>query len=144
MAKKKKQTSLPTPRKIAIASIITLAFAFTIFIICQIIFTPIFFASRELEHIARDYYENYYHAKFIANKSGLEAEAAFAPYTESGFPTLTLRQLLLFDNSRHAASAPTFTIDGQPCSTSDTTIRIYPQPPFGPKNYRLETHLSCP
>ena len=99
-------------------------------------------AENEMQKIAKDYYENYYYDQFIQNVPENELDIAFATYTDYGFPRVYLRELLLFDNSRHASSRPYF--EGQyTCNTNTTAIKIIPYAPFGKTDYEIEYIYDC-
>ena len=99
-------------------------------------------AENEMEKIATDYYENYYYDQFVQNVPENELSLAFTTYTDYGFPKVYLRELLLFDNSRHAASRAYF--DGQyTCNTNTTAIQIIPYAPFGKTDYKINYIYDC-
>jgi hypothetical protein len=105
-------------------------------LILNIIYAPAIVASRTLDSLARNYYEDYYWPKFTKNRDTKDVEAAFEKYEGSGFPPLTLRQLLIFDPSQKSVL--------KSCDPSATKVIIYPTSPFGKSNYRLEPTLACP
>ena len=114
-----------------------------VLVIGAAILVAIFFNSeavtkRNLAAMAEDYYENYYYDKFMGSVE--ETEAMMNKYEVTGFPTVSLEQLLLFDNRRNAEFATTMEKN---CDTSATTIRIFPEAPFGRKNYHIEYNYSC-
>ncbi len=99
-------------------------------------------AETEMESIAKDYYENYYYDQFIQNVPESDLAMAFQTYTDYGFPRVYLRELLLFDNSRHASSRAMF--EGQYiCNTNNTAIQIVPYAPFGKTDYRVNYFYDC-
>lgn len=108
-------------------------FVYTIF---SIIATPEFLIKREIESIATDYYENY----FYPNIPKPSLADVLDKYTSTGFPRLTLNQLLLYDNRKHYASFDTIS---QYCDVNKTIIKIFPESPFTSKNYRIEYNYSC-
>ena len=116
-------------------------FVYTIF---SIIATPEFLIKREIESIATDYYENYFYPNIQKNHSLNSEEPSLADvldkYASTGFPRLTLNQLLLYDNRKHYASFDTIS---QYCDVNKTIIKIFPESPFTSKNYRIEYNYSC-
>ena len=99
-------------------------------------------AESEMEKISRDYYENYYYDKFVGSTPEEELGMAFQTYTEYGFPRVYLRELLLFDDSRHADSRAYF--EGQyACNTNRTAIIIVPHAPFGKTDYEIQYLYDC-
>ena len=95
--------------------------------------------KREVESIATDYYENHFYPE-ITEKSDKSPADIIERYTTSGFARVTLRQLLIFDNERHAEAAAILTTY---CDTNDTFVQFFPESPFGKSNYRIEYHYSC-
>ncbi|MBR2589052.1 hypothetical protein IKE84_01800 [Candidatus Saccharibacteria bacterium] len=108
----------------------------------RIIFDPERAAKRELENIAKDYYENYYYDSFTENTPEDELAVALQTYTDYGFPPVYLRQLLLFDNGRHEDSRSYFT--GQYfCNTNHTSVTYIPKPPYGKTDYEAVYKYDC-
>lgn len=108
----------------------------------RIIFDPERAAKRELESIARDYYENYYYDIFTESLPEDELALALQTYSDYGFPPVYLRQLLLFDNERHAASRSYF--DGQYfCNTNHTSVTYLPRAPYGKTDYTMTYKYEC-
>lgn len=97
--------------------------------------------KQKLTNITSDYYENYYYPNLIGSASSQDSlEDIMSHYTEVGFATISLRQLLLFDNERYKETA---TFLKKYCDENQTTARIYPEAPFGKTNYRIDYHYSC-
>ncbi|MDO5475415.1 MAG: hypothetical protein Q4F61_03485, partial [Candidatus Saccharibacteria bacterium] len=63
-------------------------------------------------------------------------------YTDYGFPKIYLRELLLFDNGRHASSRAYFEND-YACNTNTTAIQIIPYAPFGKTDYTINYIYDC-
>lgn len=97
--------------------------------------------SRRIEEISADYYENYFYDKLKDYASESRPFDKIMKYYEnSGFSKVTLRDLLLFDNERHAADA---NLLKKYCDESATYVKFYPVEPFGKKDYRAEYNYSC-
>lgn len=122
-----------------------------LFTIYNLIATPEFLVKREIDSITRDYYENYFYPQILENNSLSPEESnltviepvmseALKRYAEHGFARLSLRQLTLFDDRRHGASQRYLS---EYCNLDQTLIKIYPEPPFGSKNYRIDYTYSC-
>ena len=110
------------------------------------VFSVYFFNServvkQKITDIATDYYENYYYPQLVgtANEKA-SLEQIMSHYTRAGFARVTLRQLLLFDSGRYSKSASTLT---NYCDENTTYIQIFPEPPFGKSDYRIDYHYSC-
>lgn len=122
------------------------------FIFFNLIATPEYLTKREIESITKDYYENYFYLAILNNNSLSLAEVSNASaaeealknllssYVEPGFARLTLRQLLLFDDHRHGASASTL---AEYCDLDKTQIKIYPNAPFTSHDYHVDYTYSC-
>lgn len=99
-------------------------------------------AESELEMISKDYYENYYYDLFTSKLPEEDYVVALTTYSEYGLPMVYLRELLLFDEGRHADSRSYF--EGQYyCNTNRTGVRIIPHPPFGKTDYELKFTYDC-
>ncbi len=102
--------------------------------------------TNKITDITKDYYEHYYYdaivgASSIDNESsGKSLEEIMSRYVEYGFSTITLRQLLLFDDQRNSDAGP---ILRNYCDENRTNVKIYPEPPFGRTDYHVEYNYSC-
>lgn len=139
MAKRKSKTKTPIVKKYALGIIITASVMVAISLILWFYFQPDKVARRELEYLAKDYYETYYYPQSIENAD----QNTLTKVAENGSPTVKLRQLLLFDNQRHASSAQAFDQKRYFCDTSATYIKYYPVEPFGKKDYKIEYNYTC-
>ncbi|MBQ3440869.1 hypothetical protein IJG27_00960 [Candidatus Saccharibacteria bacterium] len=129
-----------------IVSVMLIITGFTIFCL---IATPETLVKNEVTSIASDYYENYFYSKILDNNSLSQNSADFNEsvmedimknYTARGFANISLKQLLLYDNQKHA-SATAFL--EQYCNLDRSYIKIYPEAPFNRKNYRVDYNYSC-
>ena len=122
------------------------------YFIFSIIATPEFLIKREIESITTDYYENYFYRNILDNNSLNPDDVTESTSTENnlsdildqykntGFPRITLNQLLLYDNRKNYALASSIS---EYCDLNKTTIKIFPEPPYTAKNYRVEYNYSC-
>ena len=108
-----------------------------VYVIFSLIATPEFLIKREIESIAADYYENYF---YESNEFSDSADSTLEKYSTTGLPRITLNQLLLYDNRKHYASASTIS---KYCDLNKTIVKIFPEPPYTSKNYRVEYNYSC-
>lgn len=95
-------------------------------------------AERELNYLAKDYYETYYH-KTVANLSEEKKKDA----EENGLPAVPLRLLYLFDNGRHEKSRQYFETPSIKCDSNNTYVYYTPHAPYGQKDYKYGYALSC-
>ncbi len=106
------------------------------------IFNPERVAEEKIEELAKDYYENYYYDIFVSGLPEEDYATAFLTYHDYGFQRIYLRELLLFDNGRHADYRGYF--DGQYfCNTNHTSIQIFPYPPYGKTDYEVKYTYDC-
>ena len=125
-------------------SVLTIILSSMLIVILTLLITsfnnPERIVKQGLSAIVTDYYENYFYPNLIGNSSSEESlEKIMSRYTTSGFAVISLRQLLLFDNGRYAESAAVLRSH---CDENKTFVRIYPEAPFGKKNYRVEPTYS--
>ena len=118
-----------------------------IVLMCLVVSTyyePAKVAQRKLEDLAADYYENYYYDKFTSSLKGQSIESAIAELGDTGFAVVPLRHLLLFDNERNSDYSKYFDNSRYYCDRSLTTIKIYPDAPYGRTDYHVEyNNTSC-
>ncbi|MBR2998489.1 hypothetical protein IKF34_01800 [Candidatus Saccharibacteria bacterium] len=141
--KKRKATKFTHPQKIALAAISISMFVVFLSILSSVLFSPERTTKNLLSKLASEYYENYFYAKFIdANPSitTKELEDILGKYQTSGLAAIPLRQLLLYDNQKNAASAPKLE---KYCDTNNTYMKFYPEPPYSKTSYRTEYFYSC-
>lgn len=129
----------------AILSVIILAMLVVILcVLMQVFVDKESTVKHKIEEISADYYENYYYDSINKDTSTDSEENLpsniLEKYHERGLVIVPLRQLLLFDNRRHLDSAALLT---EYCDENTTYIRIYPDPPYGKKDYHVEYNYSC-
>lgn len=119
-------------RKTILAVIVLAMMAVVLAVLMSFFNKPEQVVKSKIEEIAKDYYENYFYEKLSVD--GLDR------YVKTGFTAVPLRRLLIFDNRRHAeAEAVLYTY----CDPDATTIKFYPEEPFGVKDYRAEYKYTC-
>jgi len=135
--KKQKRNFHLTARKATLIIIPAVAAVVGIVLVLCLFLNPEARTKRQIEAMARDYYETYYYPNFKATTTG---DDGFEKYVESGFPKTTLRQLLLFDGGRYKDLTDSLT---EYCDENATTIQFFPVSPYSEKNYRVEYTYSC-
>lgn len=116
-----------------------LAVIFAVFVAYLI--TPERVITRNIESIVADYYENYFYDTVGSrNDTPVDRATILANYESTGLAPLTLKQLLYFDDGRHEDQKSTFQTY---CDLTTTTVRIYPDPPFGRTDYHVLYDYSC-
>lgn len=141
--KKRQPTKAPlsSTQKIIII-IIILAVIFTLIgVVASIFLQPERLTKSRIESLASDYYENYLYENLInsENFSG-DLEATMNKHIEIGFTPITLRQLILHDQEKTASIADSLRSN---CDVERTTIKFYPEPPFGRTNYHVKYNYIC-
>lgn len=114
-------------------------FLVTFMVTTRLLFTEDVIATSDFRAMSRIYYEDYYYDTFVGQRSGVEIEAIFQPYMETGFRPITLRELLTFDGGRLSAKEKEFA----GCNKIHSNAKITPLPPFGKTDYQVETTLVC-
>lgn len=121
---------------IALAIIVTLAA-----VIISFFLQPERLTKSRIESLASDYYENYLYENFInSDKFSGDLESAMSRYTETGFTSITLRQLILHDQEKTASIADSLKAN---CDIEQTTIKFFPESPFSRKDYRVDYRYVC-
>ena len=88
-------------------------------------------AKNEFEALASNYYEDYFYEKITDAK-------ALDKYKETGLSVLTLRQLVLHEPSLGG----TENVEKY-CDLNLSYAKIFPQEPYGKKDYRVEYKYVC-
>ena len=95
----------------------------------------------KITEITADYYENYYYDKII---SAVTAEKPLSEimslYEKYGLNPISMEQLLLRDEKKYPASTAAISTY---CDIKATTVRIYPNSPFGRTDYHVDYRYSC-
>ncbi|MBR3252654.1 hypothetical protein IKF84_01105 [Candidatus Saccharibacteria bacterium] len=129
-----------------IATIMLIVIGFNIF--CLVV-TPEKLVKDEITAITSDYYENYFYNKVLDNNSLSTDNADFNAsamekilknYTNRGFASISLRQLLLSDDQKHIAATEHLE---KYCNLDRSNIKIYPEAPYNRQNYHVEYSYSC-
>ncbi|MBQ3318691.1 hypothetical protein IJG76_01605 [Candidatus Saccharibacteria bacterium] len=140
-AKKSDRSFSDFARIIAAAVIVISVLTLAVNVAMNEIFREDRVAERALASLAKDYYENYYFDHFKETTS--DPTDTLKKYSEIGFPSVSLRQLLLVDNRRFAPYASSFKNSRYACNQELTTIKIYPKEPYGKTDYDVKLNLSC-
>ncbi len=104
-------------------------------------YTPERIVKAKIESIAADYYENYFYQDIVSYKTTqAQLEKTMEKYEASGFSSVALRQLLVYDSQKHSDATDTIK---EYCDESDTSVQFYPKAPYGQKDYHVEYYYSC-
>lgn len=129
----------PTIRKISLGIIIACIVIVIFNLGASALFNPKAIVDREIDKLARDYYETF----LYDNTAGNTPSETMKKYKDPGLAEVYLRQLLLFDNGRHQDSAPAFNYKGYTCDVNKTFVRFYPDEPYNKKDYHFVVNLVC-
>ncbi len=140
-SKKLQKPTSDLSRIIAIIAVVVSTLVLVVNIAMGSIFREDRVAERALLSLAKEYYESYYYDRFSGTTSDLSS--VFEKYSEIGFASVSLRQLLLVDNRRFAPYASSFKNSRYACNPELTTIKIYPKEPYGKTDYDVKINLSC-
>lgn len=133
----------PIARRVSIGLVIVSVLAVAGYLFASHYFAPEKIAQRELTRIAEDYYENFFYDNFVADLPESEQAAAFEKYVENGFPRVTLSDLLLYDDEKHASSEQYFNYQNYTCDVEKTYVQFFPQSPFGKTDYEIARVFHC-
>lgn len=103
------------------------------FAIFNLIATPEFLVKNRIKKITSDYYENYFY-------DSVPDHEALDIYKDTGLAKVSLRQLLLYSDKKHATSLELFE---KYCDLESTYIKIYPESPYDRQNYHVDYAYSC-
>lgn len=126
-----------TARAITIGQVIISILTVAAFLGANIYLEKTAVAERSINYLVKDYYENYFYDHFLNGR--IVSPALFQNYQDKGFPQTSLRQLLTFDNSRHADRHHDF----DHCDKKGTYVTITPVPPFTKTDYTYTVTLDC-
>ena len=141
--KKRKLAKFSGAQKFALTVIGVSIFIVALTILSSILFSPERVTKNQISQLASEYYENYFYAKLITANPSIttkELEEILGKYQTSGLAAIPLRQLLLYDNQKNAASAPKLE---KYCDTNNTYMKFYPEPPYSKTSYHTEYFYSC-
>lgn len=128
-------------RKLVTAIIISSIFIVAFAIVATFYFSPENNATRELERLAKEYYETYLYGSSLSTfDNGREG---FAEFADEGFRPVKLRQLLLYNGGKNRSSQRFFETDSYKCNLDDTKIIYRPTSPYGPTDYTIEYKTTC-
>lgn len=138
---KRKQQKF-SPVQISMFVVIGISFVIVIFwLIFSLINQPSSRVPRIISQMAEDYYENYlYEGISKADSFKNSPEKAMEKYLERGFSSVKLRTLLLFDNQKNEKYANELL---KYCNGDATSVKFYPDAPYGQKDYHIDYSYSC-
>ena len=130
-------------QKIILSIIFAVIIIVAITLIVAIFLKPENLVKSKISSLASDYYENYFYENLINSEKYNQInnlDEIMGKYQQSGLSSLTLRQLLLYDNQKNSDVAPFLK---KYCNEENTYVKFYPEPPYSKTSYRTEYTYSC-
>ncbi len=100
-------------------------------------------AQREMERMAREYYETYFYENLFGDMEEKVRNEALKKYSRIGTPVTYLRQLLNYDDGKNSSLAPIFHYPEYSCNTNVANVVFYPQEPYTAKDYTMKITMDC-
>lgn len=130
-------------RKFVTLGVIVSAIMVGVSLFVTVYYNPEAVAKRNMDFLARTYYETYYYDKFVEAIDEDSFEERMRTYERTGLQPVMLRQLLLYNNGKYSSYKEYFENDSFKCDKNKTSAKFYPKSPYGPKDYRVEYEYSC-
>lgn len=112
-----------------------------VYLIFSLVNRPENRVPRIIAEMSEDYYENYLYENFSKSEGFRNnPDKAMELYLKHGFTPVDLKTLLLYDNqknNKYAAELRKY------CSEEATSVKFYPESPYGKKDYRVVYSYSC-
>ena len=137
---KKSQDSL-LYQKIIITIILVSMIVILIAVLISFLFKPENLVKSKISNLSSNYYENYLYDGLndSANFSG-DYKSTLEKYKDTGLTYITLRQLILHNKEENASTGEYIK---EYCDEEKTTIKFFPEEPYGKTNYHIEYHYVC-
>ena len=97
----------------------------------------------KITQLIKGYYEDYFYEQLVNSdqyKNRDAFEEIMEKYHVGALSTISLRDLLLYDNKKNIEYEPYLS---KYCDKDTTTIRIFPDPPYERNTYHAEITYSC-
>lgn len=139
--KSKKPQDTLLYQKIIIAIILTSMIVIVIAILTSFLFKPENLVKSKISNLSSAYYENYlYDGLSDSNNFSGDYKSTLEKYKDTGLAYITLRQLILHDQEKNASTGDYIK---DYCDEEKTTIKFFPEEPYGKTNYHVEYHYVC-
>ena len=128
-------------RRVIVAVIVILVVVVGVALASVLLLNPKRLATNKIEEMAKEYYEEFTYDGLVENVgTGDELREAMEKYTTRGFASVSLRQLLLYDNQKNLKDGGFLR---EMCDENTTSVKFYPEEPFDRHSYRIEYKLDC-
>ena len=135
--KTKKTNSRNLAKAVILTIIVLSALVIVAALVASYFLKPELRVKNIISELTSDYYENYFHDKYINN---VNDTALIQKKTKNGMPPISLRQLLLYDNQKNNEHLDYLS---SYCDLDSTYVTIYPKPPYDNKTYHTDYSYSC-
>lgn len=112
----------------------------------QALYRPDLVAENRLKTIAREYYETFLYPTIVKENTygdgSIDLADTFSKYKDTGFPTVKLRNLLLYKDGP-ANARDYFQNDRYYCDTNSSAVLFRPKAPYGKTDYEMRYVLNC-
>ena len=98
--------------------------------------------TKSLKNMGNDFYTEYYYVQLSKGRSKDEVAKILERYKKIGIK-IDIDNLSLFNSGKYKKDIKEFKKDGYKCDGKNTKVIIYPQKPYGKKDYKLEVLLDC-
>ncbi len=132
-----KTSSKNQAKPIILAIIISSALVVIVALVASHFLKPELRVKSIISELTSDYYENYFHDKYIHDTSDV---TTIQKETKNGLPPIPLHQLLLYDNQKNNENSEYLS---SYCDLDSTYVTIYPEPPYDKKSYHADFSYSC-
>lgn len=127
--------------------IIGLAAGATIIIVLVILSITVFFnkeriITNKVKKMAYEYYSEYYYDSLKEGRKKEDFEKIMDKYSGIGFK-ISLENISSIDNGKYKEEVKSFGSKNKKCDKLNTRAIIYPEKPYGKKDYRIEVELDC-
>lgn len=130
-------------KKIMMAGIVILILAVGGLVAFDIYNMPDKRADREINSLAKDFYENYYYARNIEVLDDEGMTKMLSTYADAPMEPVYLRRLLVYAREQGKDSDEIFKNDLYECDTNTSKVTYQPVAPYGKKDYTYTVELSC-
>lgn len=139
----KSSSSDTTIKKIILAVIFISMLVVIIAVVCSFVLDPQKRVPEDISKLSAEYYEDYFYEN-LTHSARFQDDKIFNSVMEKyhtyGLAPIRLSDLLLYDNQKNANYREYLT---KYCDENATTIKFYPESPYGKKDYRVDITYAC-
>lgn len=138
---RKQVVDAPVARRVVMTVIIALIVAVAVALASFLLLNPKRLAMNKIEAMAKEYYEDFTYAGLVENVgTGSKLHEVMGKYVAKGFASVSLRQLLLYNNQKNLKGGGFLR---EMCDENTSSVKFYPEEPFDQHSYRIEYRLNC-